>query len=81
MPPIAFDFIEKPLSLEKIIVLVRNAIQQRRLEEENLFLRNELGYRYQVIGDSVPMKALRQQLALMAVRLEMAAVYQRLIRG
>jgi len=30
----AFDFIEKPLSLEKIIVLVRNAIQQRRLQEE-----------------------------------------------
>jgi two-component system, NtrC family, nitrogen regulation response regulator NtrX len=62
----AFDFIEKPLSLEKIIVLVRNAIQQRRLEEENLFLRDELGQRYQVIGDSVPMKALRQQIAVTA---------------
>ena len=62
----AFDFIEKPLSLEKIIVLVRNAIQQRRLEEENLLLRNELGHRYQVIGDSVPMKALRQQIAVTA---------------
>jgi len=62
----AFDFIEKPLSLEKIIVLVRNAIQQRRLEEENLLLRNELGYRYQVIGNSVPMKALRQQIAVTA---------------
>src|SRR5713101_4891412 len=46
----AFDFIEKPLSLEKTIVLVRNAIQQRRLEEENQLLRSELGYRYQVIG-------------------------------
>jgi two-component system nitrogen regulation response regulator NtrX len=62
----AFDFIEKPLSLEKIIVLVRNAIQQRRLEEENLLLRDELGHRYQVIGDSVPMKALRQQIAVTA---------------
>src|SRR5215467_5954413 len=62
----AFDFIEKPLSLEKIIVLVRNAIQQRRLEEENLLLRSELGHRYQVIGDSVPMKALRQQIAVTA---------------
>ncbi|HEV2196740.1 MAG TPA: sigma-54 dependent transcriptional regulator [Candidatus Acidoferrum sp.] len=62
----AFDFIEKPLSLEKIILLVRNAIQQRRLEEENLLLRNELGHRYQVIGDSVPMKALRQQIAVTA---------------
>ncbi len=52
----AFDFIEKPLSLEKVIVLVRNAIQQRRLQEENQLLRTELGHRYQVIGDSVPIR-------------------------
>ena len=62
----AFDFVEKPLSLERIIVLVRNAIEQRRLEEENQYLRAELGQRYQVIGDSVPMKALRQQIAVTA---------------
>jgi two-component system nitrogen regulation response regulator NtrX len=62
----AFDFIEKPLSLEKIIVLVRNALQQRRLEAENITLRSELGHRYQVLGDSVPMKALRQQIAVTA---------------
>jgi two-component system, NtrC family, nitrogen regulation response regulator NtrX len=62
----AFDFIEKPLSLEKVIVLVRNAIQQRRLEDENQTLRSELVQRYQVIGDSVPMKALRQQIAVTA---------------
>jgi two-component system nitrogen regulation response regulator NtrX len=62
----AFDFIEKPLSLEKVIVLVRNAIQQRRLEDENHTLRSELSQRYQVIGASVPMKALRQQIAVTA---------------
>ena len=62
----AFDFIEKPLSLERVIVLVRNAIQQRRLEDENQALRGELGHRYQVIGESVPMKALRQQIAVTA---------------
>src|SRR5258708_1879947 len=55
-----------PLSLEKIIVLVRNALQQRRLQDENQLLRSELGYRYQVIGDSVPMKAMRQQIAVTA---------------
>src|SRR2546429_8409883 len=60
----AFDFIEKPLSLERAIVLVRNAIHKRRLEEQNQLLRSELGYRYQVIGGSVPMKALRQQIAV-----------------
>jgi two-component system, NtrC family, nitrogen regulation response regulator NtrX len=62
----AFDFIEKPLSLEKIVLLVRNAVQQRRLAEENQLLRSELGHRYQVIGDSVPMKAMRQQIAVTA---------------
>jgi two-component system nitrogen regulation response regulator NtrX len=62
----AFDFLEKPLSLDKIIVLVRNAIHQRRLEQENQALRGELGHRYQVIGESVPMKALRQQIAVTA---------------
>jgi two-component system, NtrC family, nitrogen regulation response regulator NtrX len=62
----AFDFIEKPLSIEKVVVLVRNAIQQRRLQEENQLLRTELGHRYQVIGESVPMKALRQQIAVTA---------------
>jgi two-component system nitrogen regulation response regulator NtrX len=62
----AFDFIEKPLSLEKIIVLVRNAVQQRQLQDENLLLRSELGHRYQVIGESVPVKALRQQIAVTA---------------
>jgi two-component system nitrogen regulation response regulator NtrX len=62
----AFDFIEKPLSLEKIIVLVRNAVLQRRLEAENRTLRGELSHRYQVLGDSVPMKALRQQIAVTA---------------
>jgi two-component system, NtrC family, nitrogen regulation response regulator NtrX len=62
----AFDFIEKPLSLEKINVLVRNALQQRRLQDENQILRNELVHRYQVIGESVPVKALRQQIAVTA---------------
>jgi two-component system, NtrC family, nitrogen regulation response regulator NtrX len=62
----AFDFIEKPLSLEKVNVLVRNAVQQRRLQDENQTLRSELIHRYQVIGESVPMKALRQQIAVTA---------------
>ena len=62
----AFDFIEKPLSLERVIVLVRNAVQQRRLQDENVLLRTELGHRYQVIGESVPVKALRQQIAVTA---------------
>jgi len=62
----AFDFVEKPLSLEKTILVVKNALEYLRLEEENRGLRAELEQRCQVIGESVPMKALRQQIALTA---------------
>src|SRR5690242_4836381 len=62
----AFDFIEKPLSLEKTILAIKNALHYLRLEKENRRLRAELEQRYQILGDSVPMKALRQQIALTA---------------
>src|ERR1700680_65155 len=62
----AFDFVEKTLSLEKTIRSVKKALDFLRLEEENKRLREELGRRYHVIGESVPMKALRQQIALAA---------------
>jgi len=62
----AFDFVEKPLSLQKTILVVKNALEHLRLEEENRRLRAELEQRCQIIGESVPMKALRQQLALTA---------------
>src|SRR5271155_5329867 len=62
----AFDFVEKPLSLEKIVLVVRNALEYLRLEEENRRLRAELEERHQILGTSVPMKALRQQIALTA---------------
>ena len=61
----AFDFLEKPLSLEKVTVTVKNALAHRRLERQNRELRAE-GWSYNIIGDSVPMKALRGQLELMA---------------
>ena len=32
----AFDFLEKPLTLEKVVLTVKNALRQRKLEEENL---------------------------------------------
>jgi two-component system, NtrC family, nitrogen regulation response regulator NtrX len=62
----AFDFIEKPLSLEKIVLVVKNALDFGRLEQENRRLRAELQQQYQILGDSIPMKALRQQIALTA---------------
>ena len=62
----AFDFLEKPLSIEKVTVVCANAIKNRRLQIENSLLRESSQSRYRIIGESVPMKALRQQMALMA---------------
>src|SRR5450759_5272183 len=62
----AYDFAEKPLSLEKTLILVKNAIDARRLRHENLDLRKQLQSKSVIVGDSVPMKALRQQTSLMA---------------
>jgi two-component system nitrogen regulation response regulator NtrX len=62
----AFDFLEKPLTIEKTTVVIKNALQQRRLELEVQHWREQGLPRPEIIGDSVPMKALRQQLTLMA---------------
>ena len=59
----AFDFIEKPLSLEKTILAVKNAIRQGELEATNVELQAKLEKSYLMIGDSIPMRALRQQIA------------------
>jgi two-component system nitrogen regulation response regulator NtrX len=62
----AFDFLEKPLSIEKVMVVGKNALAHRRLALENSRLKEGSESKYRIIGESVPMKALRQQLALMA---------------
>lgn len=62
----AFDFIEKPLSLEKTVVTVKNAIRQRELELSNRQMRDELAERYAMVGESVAMRALRKQIAIVA---------------
>jgi two-component system, NtrC family, nitrogen regulation response regulator NtrX len=62
----AFDFLEKPLSAEKVCVVAKNALAHRRLEIENQRLYADSNSRYRIIGESIPMKALRQQLTLMA---------------
>lgn len=62
----AYDFLEKPLSLEKTLIVVKNAIESKRLRGENRDLKKQLQVHADIVGDSVPMKALRQQIGLMA---------------
>jgi two-component system, NtrC family, nitrogen regulation response regulator NtrX len=62
----AYDFIEKPLSLEKTLVTVTRALEHTRLERENASLKARLDLRTEIIGDSEAMRALREQIATAA---------------
>jgi two-component system nitrogen regulation response regulator NtrX len=62
----AFDFVEKPLSLEKTILVVRNALRQRRLEAENQALRARVDRTQTMVGESYAMRQLREQVAMAA---------------
>lgn len=62
----AFDFLEKPLLLERTLIVVKNAIEARRLRNENLEYKRQLTLETTVTGESVPAKAIRQQIKLMA---------------
>jgi two-component system nitrogen regulation response regulator NtrX len=62
----AFDLIEKPLSIDKMIVAINNALNFRRLEEENRYLRKKTIEKHSITGHSSATIALKQQIAAAA---------------
>jgi two-component system, NtrC family, nitrogen regulation response regulator NtrX len=62
----AFDFIEKPLSIDKTLLTVQHAVEELSLAARNVELQEEIRGKHRILGDSVPMKALRQQISLAA---------------
>jgi two-component system nitrogen regulation response regulator NtrX len=62
----AYDFVEKPLSLEKTVLVISNAARQRRLEAENRALREHVDRRLAMVGESYAMAQLREQVAMAA---------------
>ena len=62
----AYDLIEKPLSIDKVIVTINNALYFRRLEEENQYLRKKMIEKNSISGSSPPTQALKQQIAVAA---------------
>ncbi len=62
----AYDFLEKPLSMEKILLAVNRALEKKNLEIENRNLRENLLKKWQLVGDSVKMQQLRGQIKLAA---------------
>ena len=62
----AFDFIEKPLSIDKVIVSINNALNFRRLEEENKYLRKKSIEQNSLTGNSAAIMDIRKQIAVTA---------------
>jgi two-component system nitrogen regulation response regulator NtrX len=62
----AYDFLEKPLSMDRTLILIHNAMEARRLRVQNEEFKRQLTPETPVTGESVPVKALRLQIKLMA---------------
>jgi two-component system nitrogen regulation response regulator NtrX len=62
----AYDFLEKPLSIERTLLVLKNAVEARRLRAENSEFKRQFSVGSVLTGESVPAKALRQQIRLMA---------------
>ena len=62
----AFDFMEKPIELDRLLVLIRNALSARDLAEENQALRKQISGRRPLIGDSQTMKTVHELIKRVA---------------
>ena len=62
----AFDFIEKPLSLDKVIILVNNALNVVRLEAENILLKQKVSHQYELTGTSSVINELKEMISIVA---------------
>ena len=62
----AYDLLEKPLTIDKIIVTINNALHFRRLEEENRYLRKKTIEKHSISGNSPPITALKKQISIAA---------------
>lgn len=60
----AYDFIEKPLSVDKLVIVLQNALEKRRLEDENKNLRSKLVQGYEIIGESPSVQELKEQIKI-----------------
>jgi len=62
----AYDFIEKPLSLDKVLLSIHNAMKIGQLVAENKALKEKMGQDYQMIGESSAIDQLKQQIKIAA---------------
>jgi two-component system nitrogen regulation response regulator NtrX len=63
----AYDFLEKPLSLDKVLILVRRALEKQHLEQENIALKNTISQQEKIIGENHKIIDLRDKIAKAAM--------------
>ena len=62
----AYDFLEKPLSLERVLLVSKRAIEKRTLERENIALKENLTRKWKLVGESQKIRDLREQMEMAA---------------
>ncbi|MBI5681829.1 MAG: sigma-54-dependent Fis family transcriptional regulator, partial [Deltaproteobacteria bacterium] len=62
----AYDFIEKPLSLDKVVLTINHALEKQHLEQENALLRGSMKNRYEIIGKSRAIESIKFQIERVA---------------
>lgn len=62
----AYDFISKPLDMNRILVTVRNALDKKNLVQETAILKKKVGSKYQMIGNSVPLQKIQEIIGKVA---------------
>ncbi|HEU4584532.1 MAG TPA: response regulator, partial [Gemmatimonadaceae bacterium] len=58
----AYDFLEKPLDTDRVLLTVRNALQTANLREENSRLRESIESRYEIVGRSFAIRSLIEKV-------------------
>jgi two-component system nitrogen regulation response regulator NtrX len=59
----AYDFLEKPLESERVLAALRNAIERKRLREENLRLKHQVEAGYRMIGEAPVLRSVREAIS------------------
>lgn len=71
----AYDFLEKPLSLERVLILIRRALEKQRLERENLELKTSISQHSEIITNNQGMIALKDEISKAAISQSRVIIY------
>lgn len=71
----AYDFLEKPLSLEKVLILTRRALEKQRLEKENIALKSTIFQELEIVGKSPKIISMKEEITKAAASQSRVIIY------